>query len=497
MRKRSLLTGLCFLTLLYAGVQFYIQDDYSPLQLLSSVENEASRLLKFISQPHLHCNDSLATGNTSRWLICLDFELGVPSLKSEDQKSVVYSIGPQKEHSFEHFVSWNLSAAKLYIFCHEKCMGDAMNTNPSKTTFYSAVIVPNDPADFARNSFQSQTLNTVMKSLHHDSIQILKLDSFIDSVQSYEVLRFLIDDSLLQSVQELHFVVKLDKLEEDFIYSWYRVLYALFTTAGFRLFHTSASDMLCLQDTVMESCSYHLSWVKKPPPHVFVMYPPAIDGSKENEEDRLLSYIQNSKSNDVSFTTVSIKMDFMNSRTQTHQDLLSIDLASNLFEKNNQRCQIIVIRNSAYKTINRAPIKGCNVFSFAFSSQKDGSALFQFVHNGSRKKRKAHHVELEEILTSSSKNIMFIDLQDNWDMLFALSNRDLPRLISQLIVQGNIFPASGRFTHMTLRTRYSELKCLEEFGLSLVKVDKVAGTNLKFSSSGDIYSLNFLKNFDS
>ncbi|GFR62561.1 hypothetical protein ElyMa_003584600 [Elysia marginata] len=92
-RKRSLLSGLCFLTLVYAAVQFYIQDDYSPLQLLSSVENEASRLLRFISQPHIHCNDSLATGNSSRWLICLDAEKGVPSLRSDDRRSIVYSVG--------------------------------------------------------------------------------------------------------------------------------------------------------------------------------------------------------------------------------------------------------------------------------------------------------------------------------------------------------------------------------------------------------------------
>ena len=84
-----------------------------------------------------------------------------------------------------------------------------MHVNPSRATFYTSVIVPNDPADFARNSFDSQTLNAVMRHLHHENIHVLKFDTFVDSVQSFEVLRFLIDDSLLQSVQELHFVVKL------------------------------------------------------------------------------------------------------------------------------------------------------------------------------------------------------------------------------------------------------------------------------------------------
>ena len=84
-----------------------------------------------------------------------------------------------------------------------------MHVNPSTATFYKTAIVPNDPADFARNSFDSQTLNTVIKTLHHKSIHLLKLDTFVEDVKSFEVLRFLIDDSLLQSVQELHFVVRL------------------------------------------------------------------------------------------------------------------------------------------------------------------------------------------------------------------------------------------------------------------------------------------------
>ncbi|RUS72321.1 hypothetical protein EGW08_019913 [Elysia chlorotica] len=494
MRKRSVLSGLCFLSLLYAGVQFYIQDDYSPLQLLSSVENEASRLLRFISQPHVHCNDSLATGNSSKWLICVDAEIGIPFLQSDDQKLIVYSVGPKKDYSFEQIASVNLST-KLFVFCHDECPKDLMHVNPSKATFYKTVIVPNDPADFARNSFDSQTLNTVIKTLHHNIIHILKLDTFVEDVESSEVLRFLIDDSFIQSVQELHFVVKLDKLDEDFIYSWYRVLYALFTTAGFRLFHTSASDSLCLQDTIMESCTYYLSWIKKPPPHVFVMYPPAIDGSRENEEDRLLNYLHNTKSKDILFTRVLLKSVSFN-RNPRAFDALSLDLSTTILKKSAQSCHIIILRSTAFSISDKRPIEGCNAVSFVYSVKTDGSVLINAVSELSRVSRKNQDTNLLEIVKLSEKTIMFIDLHESWEVLGLLSAMALPKHLDQVIVRGNIFPTNGRSIHSVLRNRYSELQRLQEFSLSLVKTDQMSSTDLKFSGTeSNLYILNFVKNY--
>jgi len=69
-----------------------------------------------------------------------------------------------------------------------------------------------------------------------------------------------------------------DKVDDDFLYSWYRALYMLFHTAGFRLYHTAASDSLCLQVTLMQSCVYYMAWTRDPGPETFILYPPAIDG---------------------------------------------------------------------------------------------------------------------------------------------------------------------------------------------------------------------------
>ena len=69
-----------------------------------------------------------------------------------------------------------------------------------------------------------------------------------------------------------------EKVDDDYLYSWYRALYMLFQNEGYRLYHSGASDSLCLQVTLMESCIYYLSWIRDPGPQTFILYPPSIDG---------------------------------------------------------------------------------------------------------------------------------------------------------------------------------------------------------------------------
>lgn len=72
--------------------------------------------------------------------------------------------------------------------------------------------------------------------------------------------------------------VTAEKLDDDYLYNWYRTLYELFTKSSLSLYHTSSHDPLCLQVTLMQSCAYFLSYVRNPGPHVFNMYPPADFG---------------------------------------------------------------------------------------------------------------------------------------------------------------------------------------------------------------------------
>nr|KAG5699674.1 hypothetical protein BaRGS_022072 [Batillaria attramentaria] len=150
-------------------------------------------------------------------------------------------LGPVSDFSFETILSRNLSFQQ-YVFLH-----DTSSTAPppllqlNGTTVYRTAIVPNDPADFGRNSYNMQTIN--------------------------------------------------NKVDDNYLYGWYKTLYSLFHSAGFRLYHTAASSPLCLQVTMMESCRYFTSWVRNPGPRTFVYYPPAIDGSAQYEEQRLEDFL--------------------------------------------------------------------------------------------------------------------------------------------------------------------------------------------------------------
>ena len=70
-----------------------------------------------------------------------------------------------------------------------------------------------------------------------------------------------------------------DKLDEDTIYRWYRVLQDLFYNQDMRLYHTVANDPLCLEVTILESCIYGLSFIRSLGSKSFVLHPPAHDGN--------------------------------------------------------------------------------------------------------------------------------------------------------------------------------------------------------------------------
>jgi len=79
------------------------------------------------------------------------------------------------------------------------------NTHVIRTT-----IVANDPADFSRNSFAQRTLNDLLAAQGHSAarIHLLRLvgtDS--DIVSMSDVVHFLVADSVLKHVQQLHLSV--------------------------------------------------------------------------------------------------------------------------------------------------------------------------------------------------------------------------------------------------------------------------------------------------
>jgi len=74
----------------------------------------------------------------------------------------------------------------------------------NNTYFIRAGVVPNDPADFTRNSYGQKTLNTVFNELHHDNIEMLRLVNVERGTNLWEILHFMNYDNLLLKVQQLH-----------------------------------------------------------------------------------------------------------------------------------------------------------------------------------------------------------------------------------------------------------------------------------------------------
>ena len=74
----------------------------------------------------------------------------------------------------------------------------------NNTHYIHTQLVPNDFADFSRNSYGQQTINDMMRSLGHSHLDVLRLASLAPSVQMAELLHFMIYDHLLYNVKQLH-----------------------------------------------------------------------------------------------------------------------------------------------------------------------------------------------------------------------------------------------------------------------------------------------------
>ena len=105
-RKKTVLMVLLLCTVLYGAVQImHYQEEYSPLQVLATAENEAQRLLKFLTSYHYQCNSSLHSTNISDWALCTEQDIGINP--DPNVPKLAYSIGWVHE-SFECRLQWAL-----------------------------------------------------------------------------------------------------------------------------------------------------------------------------------------------------------------------------------------------------------------------------------------------------------------------------------------------------------------------------------------------------
>lgn len=484
-RKKLMVYGGFSLVLLFAILHVtYFNQAYSPLQVLSDARSEARRLLKFLTLYHYQCNSTIQGTNMSNWPICLEKVGGLNLVLGGPR--IMYSLGPTADYQMERILALNFSYNVL-VLSHVSLPADFTSSSlKNKTRVIKTIIVPNDPADYGRNSYETQTLNNVFEMMGDSVIDILKMEALSDMSHAHEVMYFAVKDKLFANVRQLHFSIFIDKVDDDFLYSWYQALYMLFHEQGFRLYSSRASDYQCLQVTLMESCIYYLSWIRDPGPETFILYPPAIDGSADFEVDRILDYLDN--------TEVSCK----NSLEVNMQLSEVMTLCMDKLDKNlGKPCQLVIIRSSdATNSIAAIPKSRCSVFTLELEAGGIGELIFYAKH-GRYINSSAELVYLEDALQKylplSMTNLLFFNVKKHfWSALSEVLNSGSLYLVDQFIL--NLQDMWEDLSAVNIKRKYSELQRIEAYGFRKFKIDTNKVTfHGKAMENNTQYHLNYLK----
>lgn len=479
-RKKSLVYILCSGFLLYYVLQVvYFSQEYSPLQVLSDARSEARRLLRFITLYHYQCNNTVLMSNNTNWPICTEVDGGI-NVESKVPK-MAYSVGPSEDLEFERLLVKNLSF-NLFLICHKPVYYEGTLNH---TFVIKTIVVPNDPSDFTRNSYETQTLNDIMLNLRHQHIDILKIEHVMDEINTHEILYYLVKDDLLRKVDQLHIALHIDKVDDDYLYSWYRSLYNLFHLSRFRLYHTSASDQLCLQITLMESCTYYMSWIRDPGPQTMVLYPPAIDGSLEFELSRIEDYMDHpegdcDKSVDmVVYGTLPISI-----CTRTDKYKLK------------KPCKIIFIGEDILKMdtdMTADILNKCDSVGIKMLDKTIDSDVEEYSPGVKRSVSRYSTNTFLEVLNKYDNYVLYLDTPDIfWDIITPLLNTGILKTVNQLVLDISLqkiykgLPAGG------VRFYYSELLRIQSYGFDLYQ-SVTLGDVLKQGQHNTFHRLNFVR----
>ena len=98
----------------------------------------------------------------------------------------------------------------VYLISHHETPTTVQLTN--NTHAIKTVITPNDYADFSRNSYGQQTLNDLMTNLGHKHLNLLLISETAGSVQTWELLHFMINDNLFMNIHQLQLAINIGNL---------------------------------------------------------------------------------------------------------------------------------------------------------------------------------------------------------------------------------------------------------------------------------------------
>lgn len=452
-----------------------VDEVYSPLHPLSDAKSEARRLLKIMTHYNYQCNSTSQIGNTSIFPICIDKGIGL-NLDAKHKK-ILYTIGSVSDYTIERSLAVNYSFS-TYLVTPTDISTQIRGMN--NTHNIHSAIVANDPADFSRNSYGQRTFNDLLAAQGHSHIDLLRIMSTVRNVEVWQLLYFLIKDDVISKVYQLHLVVYIDKVDDEYLYNWYRTLYQLFTRSGMHLYHTSSHDPLCLQVTLMESCVYFLSFVRNPGPTVFILYPPADYGTEEQEDLRLFDYLDSPQ---VSCKQRTIgeasdgKLKFSSAAVKASPRWQICSYEKERSDTHPQPCVVVRFRLEEDRAIEKQFLnEKCSVYTIVISSTKGRLArsLHLYSHspldNSSKKMPKS--LSFEEVF-QFLENLGYISLieidapNNDWIVLGELLNSGILQNVTQLVAGIETEDKTSGVHPTVLRSHYSQLKRLGSYGLTL------------------------------
>lgn len=127
------------------------------------------------------------------------------------QQKCITAFCRPSNYEFEDAIARNFSC-NVYVFSHEKPPSEFFLTKSNYTHFIRSAIVPNDPSDFSRNSYETQTLNNALGILKHKRVDILKIEHVLDPSRSYDLLYYLIKDGVMKRINQVYFSVLIGKI---------------------------------------------------------------------------------------------------------------------------------------------------------------------------------------------------------------------------------------------------------------------------------------------
>lgn len=448
-----------------------VDEVYSPLHPLSDAKSEAKRLLNIMTHYNYQCNMTLQVGNASIWPICMDKVVALNL--DEKHTNILYTIGSISDYSLERSLAANYSFS-AYLVSLSDVSGQVHGI--SNMHVIRSAIVANDPADFSRNTYGQRTMNDLLAAQGHSHIDLLRIMSTGRNVEMWQLLYFLIKDDLVTKAYQLHLSVYIDKLDDEYLYNWYRTLYQLFTRSGMYLYHTSSHDPLCLQVTLMESCVYFLSFVRNPGPKVSILYPPADYGTEEQEDLRLFDYLDSPQVSCKQRTigeTEEKSLQFTSNppKTKTVWQICSRESDGRAVR---QPCSVVRFRLNREETIEEDFVRNnCIVYTAILSNRRNQEKVLHLYNRSSTYNKKTYKtMSFDDVFhflgTLGSISLIEVDVPDNeWFVLGEILNSGILQNVTQLVAGILMEDKTSGVHPLVLRSHYSQLKRIELYGLAL------------------------------